>query len=71
MAIIFASVAANFIKFLVLVFRELHLLILKRCSKIKKDPVDAESSRTNLAYAKFVIPVKGKEMNLPGVYMNG
>jgi hypothetical protein len=70
-AIIFASVAANIIKFLVLVFREIHLLIFKRCSKIKKDHVDTDISSTNLAYAKFVIPVKGKEMNLPGVYMNG
>jgi hypothetical protein len=39
--------AANFIKFLVLVFRELRLLIVRRCSLIKKDGVDEETSRTN------------------------
>jgi hypothetical protein len=44
-AIIFVSVAANFIKFFVLVLRELTLLIRKRCNKVKKDPnVDAEGS---------------------------
>jgi hypothetical protein len=43
-AIIFVSVAANFIKFFVLVLRELRHLILKRCYKVKKDHVDGERS---------------------------
>jgi hypothetical protein len=43
-AIIFVSVAANFIKFFVLVLRELRILFLKRCKKVKKDNLDGESS---------------------------
>ena len=44
-AIIFVSVASNFLKFFVLVLRELRLLIRKRCNKVKKDAhVDAEGS---------------------------
>jgi hypothetical protein len=33
-------VAANFIKFFVLVLRELRVLFLKKCKKVKKDHVD-------------------------------
>jgi hypothetical protein len=68
-AIIFLSVAANFIKFLVLVIIELRLLFLKRYYKAKKDPLDADGSQQ--PPAKFVIPVKSNQMNLPGVYMHG
>jgi hypothetical protein len=42
--IIFLSVAANFIKFFILVLRDLRLLMLKRCKKVKKDQMDAEGS---------------------------
>ena len=68
-AIIFLSVAANFIKFLVLVIIELRLLFLKRYYKAKKDPLDANGSQQ--PPAMFVIPVKSNQMNLPGVYMHG
>ena len=46
-AIIFASVAANFIKFFTLVLREIRLLILKRWKKVKKDNQDGEDGKTN------------------------
>ena len=38
--IIFVSVAANFTKFFALVLREIRLLILKRCKKVKADNQD-------------------------------
>ena len=41
-AIIFASVAANFIKFFTLVLREIRLLILKRLNKVKINNQDGE-----------------------------
>lgn len=45
MAIVFVSVAANFIKFFVLILRELRLLIRKRCNKANKDVhVDAKDN---------------------------
>lgn len=72
-AIIFASVVANFIKFFTMVIREIRLLILK---KWKKDNQDGEGSKTNpetnMVNGKFVIPVKSNQQkDLPGVYMHG
>lgn len=74
-AIIFASVASNFIKFFAQVIWETRLLILKRWKKVKIDNQDGEGGKTNpksdLVDGKFVIPVKSNKMDLPGVYMHG